>query len=218
MFALALAAVWLGGSLAAWASLAGRSVEGRRGFDRGHGSSPLPAARFAVLGVLCVAQCAVLLAIVHWGSGLSGPWPSMFGVLLLASAVGLSLGLAVFSLIRSPGIAVGGLDALLRGDDRRWAGRIWRLPASSPAARIAAVDALALGVRGAPAAGERAGMRRRLTPARPRPDRTDDLAEDFFPAGSERMGPNADAMALGFMLIGLSGAAAFISSGSKPWR
>ncbi len=51
--------------------------------------------------IACVAQCAVLLAIVYWGSGLSGPWLSMFGVLFLASAVGLALGLVVFSLIRT---------------------------------------------------------------------------------------------------------------------
>ena len=49
-------------------------------------------------------------------------------------------------------------------------------------------------------------------------DRADDLAEDFFPADSARMGPKADAMALGFMLIGLAAAAGFISSGSPPRR
>jgi hypothetical protein len=49
-------------------------------------------------------------------------------------------------------------------------------------------------------------------------DRVDDLAEDFFPADTQRMGPKADAMALGFMLIGLAAAAGFISSGSPTRR
>ena len=42
-----------------------------------------------------------------------------------------------------------------------------------------------------------------------------DLAEDYFPADSEQMGPRADAMALGSMLIGLAAAAAFISGKPK---
>ncbi len=43
-----------------------------------------------------------------------------------------------------------------------------------------------------------------------------DLAETYFPADSQRMGLRADTMALVFMLIGLAGAAAFISVSAKP--
>jgi hypothetical protein len=47
------------------------------------------------------------------------------------------------------------------------------------------------------------------------PDRNHDLAEGFFPLESERMGLRADAMALVFMLTGLTAGAAFIELGSK---
>lgn len=153
---------------------------------------------------------------VYWGTGLSGPLPSMFGVLLLAAAVGLSLGLAINALIRSPGIAAAVL-ILCFAAMIVLGGRIWRLPPSSPAARIAAVAPTRWAFEGLLLL-ESHGHAPSVDPGEAAPDRTDDLAEDFFPAGSERMGPNADAMALASMLIGLSGAAAFISSGSKPWR
>ena len=45
-----------------------------------------------------------------------------------------------------------------------------------------------------------------------------DLAEDYFPARTDRMGVKADAMALGAMFIGLAAAVAFISASSKPGR
>jgi hypothetical protein len=43
-----------------------------------------------------------------------------------------------------------------------------------------------------------------------------DLAEEFFPAKTDRMGLRADALALVSMLIGLAGAVAFISVSSRP--
>ena len=48
------------------------------------------------------------------------------------------------------------------------------------------------------------------------PDRDHDLAQDFFPAESERMGTRADAMALGSLLIGLAAVAASISRELRP--
>ncbi len=101
IFAMAIAAVWLGGSLAVWACLAG----GPSGPRKGSLEAILldsPVAKLITLVGLCIVQCALLLAIVHWGSGLRGDWPAMFGVLVMASAVGLVLGLAVFFLIRAP--------------------------------------------------------------------------------------------------------------------
>ena len=58
----------------------------------------------------------------------------------------------------------------------------------------------------------------RRPPEESEPNLDRDLCDDVFPARSERMGVTADAMALGLMLIGLSGAAAFISSSGKSWR
>ncbi len=153
-FALALSAVWLGGSLAVWASLAGQPSSGRSDALKARILAS-PGLRFAILAALCAIQCALLLAVVYLGSGLRGSWPSMFGVLILASAVGLSLGWAVFALVLSPRMAVpvlmvSFLAMIALG------GRIWPLPASSLGAADRGDDALALGVRGTPAPGERA--------------------------------------------------------------
>ena len=54
------------------------------------------------------------------------------------------------------------------------------------------------------------------TPVEKGAARNHDLAEEFFPAGSERMGVTADAMALGSMLIGLAALAVFISGRLRP--
>jgi hypothetical protein len=43
-----------------------------------------------------------------------------------------------------------------------------------------------------------------------------DVAEPYFPAARERMGAMADALALGFMVIGLAATAAFILGPSRP--
>ena len=52
------------------------------------------------------------------------------------------------------------------------------------------------------------------------PDQTQrpgrDVAEEFFPAETDRMGVKADALALVTMLIGLAGAVVFISVSSRP--
>ena len=59
-FALALAAIWLGGSLAVAAVAVGRSA--------------LPVGnRLAVLASFCPLTCAILLAVVYWGTGLKCP-------------------------------------------------------------------------------------------------------------------------------------------------
>jgi hypothetical protein len=212
IFALAMSAVCLGGSLAAWGSLAGRWSSGRGGSSES-GMLAAPAWRFAAISGLLAAQCAVLLAIVHWGSGLKGPWMPMFGVLALASAVGLSLGFLVFSVLRTPVAAVAVLVVAFVAMTAM-GGRIWRLSASGPGSPIAAAM---------PSRWAFEGLLLLEGERRAPPDVSDetagpDLAEDFFPSNSDRMGPRADAMALGFMLIGLAGAAAFVSSNGKIGR
>jgi FHA domain/ABC-2 type transporter len=214
-FALALSALWMGGSLAAWSSVVGRSPTGRGGPPEARllGS---PGSRLITLAIACVAQCVAVLAVVYWGGGLRGPWPSMLGVLCLASAVGLALGLLLFSLIRSPITAAAVLMVVFMAMVAL-GGRIWRLPASSLTARIAEATPARWAFEGLLLL-ENDGR----TPPAPADEdeaaRTDDLAEGFFPAESERMGTKADVMALGSMFIGLAGAAAFIASGSKPRR
>jgi hypothetical protein len=71
------------------------------------------AAKFTVLGGLCVVQCLILLGVVHWGNGLHGPWLPMFGLLVLSSAVGLALGLAVSAIVKTSEVAIALLPLLL---------------------------------------------------------------------------------------------------------
>ncbi|MGP0066825.1 MAG: FHA domain-containing protein [Isosphaeraceae bacterium] len=212
-FALALASVWLGGSLAVWASVAGRSSgQPERSLEaRLLASLGL---RLVILAVLCVAQSALLLAIVHGGSGLRGDWPSMLGVLTMASAAGLLLGLAAFSLVPNPAIAIG---VLLLGLVPMVALGGWIRPLSALGAALQPIAALM------PSRWAFEGLLlletdRRASPtaeagSQPIPD--NDLAEGYFPAATERMGPTADATALGCMLVGLTAASAFISGRSR---
>ena len=148
-------------------SLAGRSVSGPGRFDRGQ-DPRLAAARFAVLGVLLrdpVRRAA--------GDRLLGERPEGTVAVDVRRAVAgrgrrpvARPGL--IALIRSPGIAVAVLMVCLRGDDRRWAEGSGDCPHRARGPDRGG-DALALGVRGAPAAGERASMRRRMTPASTHP-------------------------------------------------
>ena len=171
-----------------------------------------------------MAQCAgVARRSSTVGSDLRGPWPSMFGVLFLASAVGMTLGLARLRSVsdrRATAVAV--LIGGLPGDDRRAAegSGLYRLQLSRHESRRRcprrhgrsegllllrkAIDACAAG-----------GLTERV-PVRTAPSTT--WPSRIFPAATERMGPKADAMALGFMLIALSSATAFISAGATPVR
>lgn len=71
------------------------------------------AAKFTVLGGLCLFQCAALLGIVHWGNGLHGSWTVMFGLLTLSSLLGLAIGLAVSATAKTSEVAIGILPLIL---------------------------------------------------------------------------------------------------------
>jgi hypothetical protein len=219
-FALALAAVWLGGSLAAWGSLGRRSsAPAPRAGSLAARLLASPRARPVILAGLCVAECAVLLTIVHWGSGLRGPWPAMLGLLVLASGVGLLFGRVVFALSRSP---VPALAVLLAGFLLMIAlgGWTWPLTAPSAAIRLASAAMPSRWAFEGLLLIETDQRLRHQTPEASEPDgdRDHDLAAEFFPAETERMGARADAMTLGFMLIGLTAAAAFIAANARPSR
>jgi hypothetical protein len=62
--------------------------------------------KFTVLGFLCLIQCLTLSGIVQYGCGIKAPWPAMFGTLLLASFVGLSVGLAISAIAKTTETAV----------------------------------------------------------------------------------------------------------------
>jgi len=204
-FALAVAAVWLGCSLAVGEFAAGRSPGRQAGVD--------PAKSLVSFGsrlvVLCTLGCTILLAIVYWGSGLKGPWLAMWGMVVMASLVGLLFAIAVSALLQNRATAAAVLLACLV-PMVALGGCFWRLPGMSAPVRLAAAAmpsrwafeglfSLETAQHSAPAIPEGTG-----------PTQNHDLVEAFFPAVSERMGPRADAMALGSMVIGLAALAAFI--------
>jgi pSer/pThr/pTyr-binding forkhead associated (FHA) protein len=210
-FALALSAIWLGGSVATWGFFS-RQTSGQT--ERATSLPSHYGSKLAGPAALCAAECAVLLAIVHAGCGLTGDWLAMCLVLFLASLAGLSIGLLVCNMVKTPQAAAGVLIpifALMIA----LGGWILPMPEMTPVLRPAAAvmpsrwafEALLLleaEVRPVPA-----------NLADSTPDRNHDLAEGFFPLESERMGLRADVMALVFMLTGLMAGTAFMVLGSK---
>ena len=196
-FALALAAIWSGCSLA----IAEVAV----------GHAPIrDGKRLAVLAALCAAACVMLLAIVAWGSALKGPWLAMWGVLTVSSLVGLALGLAIASWVRNR-VAGASLLQLCFLAMIVFGGWIWPLPKMIMPAQMLAE---AMPTRWAFEGLFLLETEEHSAPAIPdgaNPVVDGDFVEEYFPADSERMGPAADAMALGAMVIGLGALAVFIS-------
>jgi hypothetical protein len=221
-FALALAAIWLGGSLAVEELAAGRLPARRKVVELAIFATTF-GLRLATLGALCAAGCAVLLAIVHWGSGLKGTWLAMWAVLAVTSLIGLFIGLvasasipelatvhswsvaaAVLLIVFVPMVALGG-----------WS---WPLPAIASTPFRTATDVmpsrwafeglvlLESAEHSAPASD--AGSNH---------EENHDPVEAFFPAATERMGARADMMALVSMAIGLASLAAFVSWNARPF-
>jgi pSer/pThr/pTyr-binding forkhead associated (FHA) protein len=201
-FGLALAAIWSGGTLAVAENAVGHaSVRAGR--------------RLAILAALCAAACVLLLSVVYWGSALKGPWLAMLGVLILSSLVGLSLGLAIASWVRNR-VAVASLLQLCFLAMIVFGGWIWPLPKMIMPAQVLAeamptrwayegLFLLETEEHSAPAIADDAN-----------PVVDADFVEEYFPADSVRMGPAADAIALGSMVIGLGALAFFISGRSRP--
>jgi pSer/pThr/pTyr-binding forkhead associated (FHA) protein len=210
-FALAAAAVWLGCSIAV-AELAGSCWPGRRReADPVESSLISLGSRVGVLVSVCALGCALLLAIVYWGAGLKGPWLPMWGVMAMASTVCLLLGLSISAVVKSwQTVALGllGCFALMTA----LGGWLWPLAGKGLPLTVAA--------GATPARWAFEGVLLLESPhhhppapeggAASAPDR--DLAEDFFPADTERMGSTADALALGSMLIGMAAALALAST------
>ena len=105
LFLLSVSALWFGCSNSAREIVAEWAVYHReRMINLG-----LPAyvgSKIAVLGTLCVVQCCVLLAVVHRGCQLAGPWPLMLGVLILTAFVGMAIGLLLSARAASSEVAI----------------------------------------------------------------------------------------------------------------
>jgi hypothetical protein len=207
-FALALAAVWLGISLAVADAAIGLLPAPRAG------EAPLSlfvpfGKRVAVLVAFCAFGCGALLAIVYLGSGLRGQWVLMYFVVSMAALIGLFLGLVIALLAQKPttiaGVLLAGfiVMAILGG-------RFLPLPGMKSPIRIAAA---ATPTRWAFEGLLLLESAEHQAPAL-RPEWESSLNQDFeerlFPSSSDRMGVRADALALGLMLIGMASLAAFI--------
>ena len=123
-FALALAAIWLGCSIAVAAVAARRSAL-------------LIGSRLTILVSLCPLACAVLLGVVYWGSGLKGPWLAMWGLLVLASLVGFFLGLAVSNPVRNS-MAAASVLLICFAAMFAFGGWMWPLPQMRPPVQLVA--------------------------------------------------------------------------------
>ncbi len=217
VFLMALAALWFGCSNAAREIVAERAIYRRERMV----NLKIPSyvgSKFTVLGGLCLIQCAVLLAIVHRGGGLHGPWLGMFFMLLLTSLVGLGLGLTIFSLARTTEVAIALLPLVLL-PLVILAGILQPLHEMSAPARLLAQvmpsrwafeGLLLMEVEDRPSSTPFASDSNRLSKeaeaADPMPTedarpRQHDMAEQYFPCEDERMGSRASGMALVTMLI-----------------
>jgi pSer/pThr/pTyr-binding forkhead associated (FHA) protein len=222
-FALALAAVWLGCSFAVAELVSGRWPRRPNEVDSATFFVAF-ASRIAVLVLGCAVGCALLLTIVSSGFGFKGSRLAMWGILVMASTIGLLLGLVVSALAKTwQTVAV--ILVLTFVPMAALGGRFWPLSGSNLPLRVAAA---ALPVRWAFEGVLLLESPHHLAPEIrdgpvATPDR--DLAEDFFPADSERMGTRADAMALGSMLLGMAAVVALIaakprktSEWGNPWK
>ena len=111
-FLLAATAIWFGCSNAAREIVAEWSVYQReRMVNLGIPSFVL--SKLAVLGALSAMQCVVLLGLVYVGCSFKGSLLGMLMVLLLASFVGLGIGLVVSALARSSEVAIAVVPLIL---------------------------------------------------------------------------------------------------------
>jgi hypothetical protein len=126
---------------------------------------------------------------------------------VLASAVGLALGLLLMALAPRPAV---GRAMLLPTMLLFWllGGEYRAVPELPPGVRPFATLT--------PSRWEFEGLILLEARAVPDPPGGDDLAEAFFPAETDRMGTTADALALGLMLIGLAAPTGFIAAKVLP--
>ena len=195
LFWLALVVIWFGLTNAMLSGLVDRRVLGAGLTDAGAADL---LSRLVILAGLCVAQCLVSWGIVASIAALHAPGLPALGFLVLASTVGVALGLLFIALAPRSDVAwmilpvavlllwlFGGIwPSLLR----------WPVVPGAMPSRWAFEGLLLL------ESAENPGK---------------DLAQAYFPAESLRMGERADVLALTCMLFGLLAAAAFISTSPK---
>ncbi len=205
-FLLGLAATWFGLSTSVFGLLLDPNYPSERsGADRGG----FWLSKLAILGGLCVGECVLAQVVAFPVGDLKGFGVGPLGLLILASWVGLAAGALIVLLAPSRPVAWGalGLAVVALG---LFGGGPWSLPRSASVVSMIS--------NAAPSRWAFEGLLVSEVEARPTfepslggdPDPARAMAEKYFPAETDRMGPKADAMALGSMLIGLLGLGVFL--------
>ena len=210
LFALGLASLWFGLSTAVFGILLDPDRPDS-GPAADQGSFWLN--RALILGGLCVLECLLALGVVSAPGGLKGPGLSAFGLVFLGSGVGLGLGFLIVLLAPKPPVAFAALAGLLVALGL-FGGGPGSLPRSASVVRLASNAAPSRwafeGLLVSEAASRPATLPAPADAAKADSAVGRDLAEAYFPAEDDRMGPRADAMALGSMLVGLVGVGLFL--------
>ena len=201
-FAMGLASVWFGASDAVWSLALGRRPSAGR--DATTVEPMAPGVAFLAILPLTWIQAGLMLGILSIAGRLEGPTATLFGLLALASGVGLALGLAIVAAFGTARRVVATLllaliPLVLLGGLLRPAGA-WDRPArlaSSCSPTRWAFEGLLL------VESDRRPTRR--TPPESGPPA--DMAEASFPAESDRMGVRACVLAQVAMALGLIGLA-----------
>ncbi len=200
LFALGLASVWLGLSAAVVGLLLDPS--GAKG-----GCRPW-ASRAAILGGLGLLSSLLAMAVAFPLGGFVGPGLPALGLVMLGTGVGLAVGFVVVLLAPKPAYAWNGMGVALMAL-AVFGGGPTSLPRSSALVRLIS--------NAAPSRWAFEGLLVSESAARESTG-AGDLAEGYFPSETDRMGPRADALALGSMLVGLAGLGWFLVRSSSSGR
>jgi ABC-type multidrug transport system ATPase subunit/pSer/pThr/pTyr-binding forkhead associated (FHA) protein len=206
-FILGLAALWFGCSNAVREIVAEWPVYQRERMVNLK-LAPYIASKLTTLGALCLFQCAILLAFVRFGSGLKGDWLPTFGILILASSVGMAIGLVISAMTRTSEVAIALLPLVIL-PMLIFGGALQPLHKMHPSLRfvcntfpsrwafegLIVLESERRPFAPTPAVADPATLSVGTT-SRPR-----DMAERYFPAETDRMGPRAAAVALAGTLV-----------------
>ena len=112
VFFLALSALWFGCSNSAREIVSEWAIYRRERMV----NLKIPfylASKFGVLGAFCLFQCIVLLVIVDLGCELATPWSWLLPVVFLSAMVGVGIGLTVSSFAKTSEVALGMLPLVI---------------------------------------------------------------------------------------------------------
>ena len=199
---MSLAATWFGLSTAVFGLL----LDPHRPDGRAPGDSGFWLSRWAILGAVCLGECLLASVVAFPLGGLKGFGLPVLGLLMLATGVGSTVGTLIVLLAPRPAFAWAGLGVALVA---------LGLLGGGPGALPRSAGIIRLASNAAPSRWAFEGLLVSEAEARPMVEASKDgpardLAEDYFPVETDRMGMKADALALASMLLGLSGVGLFL--------